>query len=131
MPRPPMAIRPSSVRWAYVYPWALSPIVSRPSQPISFQAAALSGSVTIIELFMGSSVRRCPGSRAVKPSVARSTNRAVTSPNTVHARGPGPAFPARQDPGHRGGLVDLHPAALDPVGQPGDQLGRLNPGAVR
>ena len=28
MPRPPMAIRPSAVRWAYMYTWALSPIVS-------------------------------------------------------------------------------------------------------
>ncbi len=44
------------------------------------------GSVAIIELFIGSQRRRSPGSRAVKPSVARSTIGALTVPSGVTAR---------------------------------------------
>ena len=43
------------------------------------------GSVAIIELFIGSQRRRSPGSRAVNPSVARSTTGAVTVPCGVVA----------------------------------------------
>ena len=72
-PRPPSAIRPSAVRCAYTYACAMSPSVSRPSQPIVSHTAGGSGSVAIIEEFIGSQVRRCPLSEAVNPSVQRST----------------------------------------------------------
>ncbi len=42
--------------------------------------------MAIIELFIGSQRRRSPGSRAVKPSVARSTIGALTVPSGVTAR---------------------------------------------
>ena len=64
-----------------------------PSQPISFQAAGESGSVTIMWLFIGSSARRSPGSAAEYPSVQRSTERARTSPNFVRATAPPPPPP--------------------------------------
>ena len=51
----------------------MSPSVSRPSQPIASHTSARSGSVAIIEEFIGSQARRCPLSEAVKPSVQRST----------------------------------------------------------
>ena len=44
------------------------------------------GSVTIMELFMGSSFRCSPGSWAVNPSVARTTQGARTSPRAVWTR---------------------------------------------
>ena len=70
-PRPPSAIRPSAVRWAYMYACASSPSVSNRSQPIDRQASSPSGPVTIIELFIGSSVRCWPEMSAVNPSVQR------------------------------------------------------------
>ncbi len=63
----------------------MSPRVSRPCQPISSQRCGGIGSVAIIELFIGSQRRRWPGSRAVKPSVARNTTGAVTVPRGVVA----------------------------------------------
>ena len=53
---------------------------------MSAHAAAGSGAVTISDEFIGSQVRRSPGSRAVNPSVARTTNRAVTGPRSVSTR---------------------------------------------
>ncbi len=54
-----------------MYACASSLIVSKPSQPIDFQVSSLSGPVAIMELFIGSSVRCCPGMSAVNPSVQR------------------------------------------------------------
>ena len=51
----------------------MSPSVSRPAQPIASHTSGPSGSVAIIEEFMGSQARRCPFSEAVKPSVQRRT----------------------------------------------------------
>ena len=64
-------MRPSAVRWAYMYACAMSPSVSRPSQPMDSHGRAASGSVAIIEEFIGSQVRRWPLRDAVKPSVQR------------------------------------------------------------
>ncbi len=69
-----------------MYACASSPSVSQPSQPMVFQAASLSGPVTIIELFIGSRVRCWPGRPAVNPSVQRRTYGARTSPAAVRAR---------------------------------------------
>jgi hypothetical protein len=65
MPRPPIAIRPSAVRWPYMWEQHLSPRVSPPPQPISSHTDCGRGSVTIIELFIGSQVRRSPAKEAV------------------------------------------------------------------
>ena len=46
-----------------------------------------------MELFIGSSARRAPGSLAVNPSVQRSTDLARTSPNIVRATAPAPSGP--------------------------------------
>ncbi len=51
----------------------MSPRVSRPAQPIAAHCSSVSGSVAIIEEFIGSQVRRWPLREAVKPSVQRST----------------------------------------------------------
>ncbi len=64
----------------------MSPSSSAPCQPTSSQNDAGRGSVTIIELFIGSHCLRRPRSRAVKPSVARITWPAVTVPYGVRAR---------------------------------------------
>jgi hypothetical protein len=64
-PRPPMAIRPSAVRWAYMYTCASSPSSTGSCQPMSAQAASGRGSVTIIVELSGSQLRRCPRSEAV------------------------------------------------------------------
>ena len=106
-----------------MYACASSPSVSQPSQPMVFQAASLSGPVTIIALFIGSRVRCWPGRPAVNPSVQRSTYGARTSPAAVRARPAEIAVtesPRQQDAGagHR-------------LGQPGDQAGGLDPGTVR
>ena len=81
-----------------------------PSQPMSAHARAGSGAVTISEEFIGSQVRRSPGRRAVNPSVARTTNRAVTDA-AVGLHPPGP---------QRG-----HPRVLEDLDAPG--LARRGP----
>ncbi len=63
----------------------MSPRVSRPSQPIASQIRAGSGSVTIMEEFIGSQVRFWPLRLAVNPSVQRSTYGARTVPYGVTA----------------------------------------------
>jgi hypothetical protein len=57
--------------------------VSGRSHPIVCQTEAGSGSVTTIELFIGSQRRAWPGSRGVKPSVARIVTGARTIPCAV------------------------------------------------
>lgn len=103
--------------------WALSPTVSRPSQPISHHNAAGIGSVAIIELFMGNQVRRRPGSAGVKPSVAEDDR----GPHCAATR----ARAAGRDFGDGRVLVDRDAASFDCLGQPTGQPGRLDPGAVR
>ena len=71
------------------------------------QTGAGSGSVTIIELFIGRSRRCRPGSRAVNPSVARTTQRARTSPPAVRTRHRTPPTPPA-----RPALAALRPPAL-------------------
>ena len=56
------------------------------SQPSSSHASADSGSVAIIALFTGASSRRSPGRSAVYASVARTIQRARTSPAELQAR---------------------------------------------
>ena len=80
--------------------------------------------MAIIELFIGSHRRRRPGSRAVNPSVARSTTGAVTVPCGVVALPASIAVDRRL-------LVDVDAEPLDGVGQPARQLCGLNAGAVR
>ncbi|CAM5340677.1 hypothetical protein SNARM312S_05419 [Streptomyces narbonensis] len=63
----------------------MSPRVSRPAQPMDSHWASLSGSVAIIEEFIGSQVRRWPAREAVKPSVQRRTYGARTVPYGVIA----------------------------------------------
>ena len=70
----------------------------------------------------GATVRRWPGSSAVKPSVARTT----TSAGTV----PWPCAPPARSP-HPCLLVDRHAVALDHLGQATDEPGRMDRGAVR
>src|SRR5260370_854867 len=68
-----------------MYACASSPSVSKPSQPIDFHASSPSGPVTIMELFIGSSVLCWPGTPAVKPSVQRRIQGARTVPAGVRA----------------------------------------------
>ena len=51
----------------------MSPSVSRPSQPTDSHCSSVSGSVAIIEEFIGSQVRCWPLRFAVNPSVQRRT----------------------------------------------------------
>ena len=64
----------------------MSPSASRPSQPTAAHCSSVSGSVAIIEEFMGSQVRRSPFSAAVNPSVQRRTYGARTVPYGVTHR---------------------------------------------
>lgn len=63
----------------------MSPRVSRPSQPMVRQTLSGSGSVAIIEEFIGSQVRFWPLTEAVNPSVQRRTYGARTVPYAVTA----------------------------------------------
>ncbi len=85
-PRPPIAIRSSAVRCAYMYACAMSPSVSRPAQPMLSQTSAPRGSVAMRDEFIGNQARCRPFSPAVNPSVARTTKSASTTPRTVTAR---------------------------------------------
>lgn len=58
----------------------MSPRVSRPFQPMVSQRDSGSGSVTIMEEFIGSQVRFSPLMPAVKPSVQRRMYGARTVP---------------------------------------------------
>ncbi len=51
----------------------MSPKVSSPPHPTDSHCASVSGSVAIIDEFIGNQVRRCPLRLAVNPSVHRST----------------------------------------------------------
>src|SRR5262249_38318306 len=132
-----------------MYACAWSDSVSNPSQPISCHAAAGSGSVTTMELFIGSRARRAPGSAAGNPSVQRSTDFARTAPKTVPAPAPAPAPPAppappppvppavgtaraaREDRRPPCRLVDAHAAPLRCRRKSRRQRGRLHPRAGR
>lgn len=52
-------------------------------KPSPAQVASDSGSVATIREYRGASVRACPASDGVKPSVARTTTSARTSPRSV------------------------------------------------
>ena len=95
-----------------------------PAQPICSHADSGSGSVTIIDEFIGSQERFSPLIPAVNPSVARSTKSAATiAPIGDHA--------VRLDLGDRGLLGDGDAHPLDDVGETAHELGRLDPRAVR
>ena len=97
---------------------------SRPSQPMSSQTSAGSGSVAIMEEFIGSQVACWPLRPAVKPSVQRRTYGARTVPYGVIA-----CF--GRDLRDRGRLVDLDAERFDGRGESLDQLHRVEAGAVR
>ena len=72
----------------------------------------------------GRRARFMPSRSGVKPSVARTTCAALTVPC-------GSEHPTRLDRRHLGLLVDRDSARLDDPGQAADELGRVDPGAVR
>ncbi len=97
---------------------------SRPSQPISSHAAGASGSVTIIELFIGTSARPRPVQLG---GVALGR---AHDPARAHAPGGGERL-VRADRADGRGLVDAHAEALDGRGEAGEQLGGVNARDVR
>ena len=90
---------------------------------MSSQTCGDGGSVAIMELFIGSQRLRSPGSRAVKPSVARRMTGPLSAPVVCRA--------ARTDRGDRGLFVDGDPEAFDGLSQTAHQLRGLDPGALR